>query len=71
MKLIKQSLFSVTFTRIAWDDRYFYIEAENMEDALSLVKELKKTDYKEWTLKTINYIGMCYKQSTKTITVEV
>lgn len=71
MKLIKQTLFSITIIRALYTDNYFSVEAENMEEALQIAREVIKEDYKEWKIGSIAVMRPCYRTSTKTITVEV
>lgn len=71
MKLIKQTLFSITIIRALHTDNYFSVEAENMEEALQIAREVIKEDYKEWKISSITVMRPCYRVSTKTITVEV
>lgn len=71
MKLIKQTLFSITITRPCYNDTYLSVEAENMEEALQITREIIKEDYKEWKISSIAVMRPCYRTSTKTITVEV
>lgn len=71
MKIIKQTLFSVTIIRTGYNDAYFFVEAENMEEALQIAREIVEKDYKEWHINAITVMRPCYKRTTKTITVEV
>lgn len=71
MKLIKQTLFSATITRPGYNDIYFSVEAENMEEALQITREIIKDGYKEWKISYIAETKPCYRVSNKTITVEV
>ncbi|MGN0966522.1 MAG: hypothetical protein ACI4OP_02895 [Candidatus Coprovivens sp.] len=71
MKLIKQTLFSITITRAGYEETYLSVEAENMEEALQIAREVIKENYKEWRISSIAVSRPCYRTSTKTITVEV
>lgn len=66
-----QTLFSITIIRVGYNDNYFSVAAENMEEALQVAKEVIKEDYKEWRISSIAVMRPCYRTSTKTITVEV
>lgn len=71
MKLIKQTLFSITIVRAGYNDINFSVVAENMEEALQITREIIKEDYKEWKIGSITTTKPCYRIPTKTITVEV
>lgn len=71
MKLIKQTLFSITISRAGYTDIYFSVVAENMEEALQITREIIKEGYKEWKISSITTTKPCYRVSTKTIAVEV
>ena len=61
MKLIQTNLFAVVT-----DICSFYVEADNMEEALEIARECTSEYIKE--IRAVSYL---FKKSTKTITVEV
>ena len=61
MKLIQTNLFAVVT-----DICSFYVEADNMEEALEIARECTSEHIKE--IRAVSYL---FKKSTKTITVEV
>ena len=72
MTLIKQTIFNITLTRAGYDDTYFSVEAEDMEESLQVAREVVQNNYyKEWKIYSVTITRPCYRTSTKTITVEV
>lgn len=61
MGLIRTNLFV-----IVTDTNPFYVEADNMEEALEIARECTSEHIKE--IRAVSYL---FKKSTKTITVEV
>ena len=61
MKLIQTNLFAVVT-----DICSFYVEADNMEEALEIARDCTSEHIKE--IRAVSYL---FKKSTKTITVEV
>lgn len=61
MKLIQTNLFAVVT-----DICSFYVEADNMEEALEIARECTSEHIKE--IRAVSYL---FKKSTKTITVEI
>ena len=61
MKLIQTNLFAVVT-----DICPFYVEADNMEEALEIARECTSEHIKE--IRAVSYL---FKKSTKTITVEI
>lgn len=72
MKLIKQTLFKIELSKIGtqWTE-IFFVESDNFEEALSIAKEVVKTQYKEWEIRSINVYAPLFKSTTKVITVEI
>ena len=62
MKLIRTNLFA-----IVTDTNPFYVEADNMEEALEIARERTSEHIKE--IRAVS--SYLFKKSTKTITVEV
>ena len=61
MKLIQTNLFAVVT-----DICSFYVEADNMEEAVEIARECTSEHIKE--IRAVSYL---FKKSTKTITVEI
>ena len=72
MKIIKQTLFKIELTKpkSTWED-VFFVEADDLEEALYLAKEVISNHYKEWYIRSINVFAPLFKATTRTITVEV
>ena len=71
MTLIKQTIFNITLTKAGYEDTYFFVEAEDMEEALQVAREVVQNNYKESKIYSVTIMRPCYRTSTKTITVEV
>lgn len=70
MKLIKQTTFKVEIAKGALCD-HFFVEAGNLEEALSIARGVLKTHYSDYTISTIGVYAPVFKSVSKTITVEL
>lgn len=72
MKIIKQTLFKIELSKFqtSWNETFF-VEADDLEEALYLAKEVISKHYKDWYIKSINVHAPLFKSTTGTITVEI
>ncbi len=72
MKLIKQTLYSVTLSnpKTRWNNTFF-VEADSFDEAVSIAKEVLKQYYEEWNIQCVKSYEPLFKPTTKTITIEL
>lgn len=57
MKIDRKTLFAVTFTK----EDIRYIEAETMEEALKIAREVQKRDFDGCYIRAISVMNPCYR----------
>lgn len=73
MKLITQLIFQVTIKNEGpnlWEEM-FSVEAENLQEALTIAEEVVNQRFKGYIIKSINRYINCYKSSTKSVIINV
>lgn len=71
MKLITQLIFQVTIKNEELWEEMFSVEAENLQEALTIAEEVVNQRFKGYIIKSINRYINCYKSSTKSVVINV
>lgn len=69
MKIIKQQIFQITIKN-SWEEM-FSVEAENLQEALTIAEEVVNQYFKGYIILSINRYSNCYKSSIKSVVINV